>query len=254
LLQNNKQLNSLSLNIDSTTVEFDLLSILADYCPATVRMCHLYFTGAFYVRHVVRLLLNNRKLTHCYIQNSSNIVFDYLHLSDVKQVKCKAVNFPEVDHNLGQFFTLIFGFTHIELIDIYELTDTFLRAIVVKNYSTLNHLTIGYCEVCWSGHAISYLLGTCKGLIILQLLDCSHCVDEDFVQFCLADNCLTKLTLNNALTITTPTLMKLLAHCKCLVMFHAENCDKVNKSDIQEYCEVYRPDIELYPRKGVHYW
>jgi hypothetical protein len=161
---------------------------------------------------------------------------------------------PGLDHNLAHFFVHIFGFTHIELLDIYDLSDSFLRVIAVKNHSTLIHLTIGCCNLCWSRDAICYFLVTCKGLIDLQLLDCTHLVDEDFVQFCLPDNSLTKLTLNNALDITTPTLIKLLAHCKCLVMFHAENCHKVYKSDIQDYCEVYRPDIELYPRKGVHYW
>jgi hypothetical protein len=139
LLQNNQRLKSLRFIGLYDTYDFDLLSILGEFCPATVESCFLSSKGAFDVRHIVKLLLFNSKLKHCCIQKRSSGSINYFDESSVaKRVRCEAFKDLCLDHGLGHFFTHIFGFTHIELLCI-NLSDSFLRAIAAKNYSTTTH-------------------------------------------------------------------------------------------------------------------
>jgi hypothetical protein len=140
-------------------------------------------------------------------------------------------------------FSYIEDFTHIELQNIYKLSDSFLRVIASKNHPTLVQLTLDSFNAIWTGCVINDILSLCNRLIYLRLLDCTHLAEVDFNDLCLYDNILTKLTIKHADALTTQSLLLLVERSKCLLKLHVEHCVGVSRSVVEDFVDDNRPEL-----------
>jgi hypothetical protein len=260
MLQSNPKIMDINLtvlddeNADlNGVVSVDLLEILAQYCPNGVRFCFIRCFGSINISHVLQILQLCIQMVELDITKHDgdlDCLISYHRILDVKRIQLEG--FFDTEHDfknsilhIKYIFESIFGFTHVELLRILDLRDSFLRCLAQNNMLTLVHLTVGSCGVDYTCAAICDVINRCKHLTSLHLLDCKHFSDNNYIELCLSTDRLQDLTFNYAFNLSTTTLIMLIDHWKCLSKLSIYRCMDVDKSILEKYCSTFRPDIFL---------
>jgi hypothetical protein len=267
LLQFNK-LTLRSLTIDVTelpeqqyvyeydcTPAVDLLDIIMHNCPL-IEHCKLKCFGTLNVFTISQFIkerhtLINISVTKHMYNLARNITYNQTSL--IKSAICSdfydpQINIDKGEANIQNLFDTISDLTHIELNQIWYMSDSLLTTVGFRHYETLLQLTVGRSiERTWSYVGICELLTRCKNLTDLCLSDCSHFTKDNFVKLCDPLNVLMNLRLDNAINLDTHTVVALIIASKRLTIFGFNKCSvTVNVRLIREFCIANnRADLSL---------
>jgi hypothetical protein len=238
-----------SLNEFEIKVTFDMLAILACYCPIDIECINLQCYTIINAEQFVKLLTYYNKLKLLDIQQFDK--FFWPHCKKVvyyREFYRDSCSFKHISvsgfadtynytgtpiSNINFLFDSINGFTYIIIKHIVDLSDSFLRQIANKNCTTLLHLIVGTCGDKFTSDVICDVLTLCKHLTSLHLLDCCHFNNSDFIAICSPANVLIEFSINNSKKLITSTLLKLVDRSKQLVMLNIHECFNVHWFDIQ---------------------
>jgi hypothetical protein len=193
-----------------------LAKIISIMCPF-IETCELKYCGALNTSHVANFFRTNKLLRRFKLLNSSfyddisrEIVFDQT--SEIRTIHCcdfYDINFDYQDDFAETRIECLFAFsnffTHIDLVNIHELSDNLLHLIISRNTQTLVHLNIDKCGTNWSIPAVVTSIKTCKMLRSLELKDCDHIPNIDFKKMYTARIKLSRLVINGAQYLETET-------------------------------------------------
>lgn len=229
----------------------DVMELILNTCPDLVDF-ELSCLGKLNVSYFAKFVSNSKKLRRITVTKEQyGFVREIRFIAGefIKTVSCRNFfdpqnNIDKTTDNIKHLFESVVGLTRIELNQIYFMSDDFLNRIINRNYATLNQLTIGVCEHrSWSHLVIKTLLIKCKSLSTLQLLDCSHFTNANFVELMLLSHRLSELRIDNAINLWSTILLMLVFSSKCLLKLSIENCPNVDELVLYCFCEADKPSL-----------